>query len=96
MDICNSGGIILTLEFGNNQKNDDIAVPVIQLIIRDCKGNDLLCGRKSGHSRIMNGLCCDFDIKPLNGDITCIRLELVYSISHKDNIIEKTTNELEE
>ena len=45
-EICDNGGIRLTLDIGSGKLHDVIAIPVIQLIIGDCKGNDLLCGRK--------------------------------------------------
>ena len=58
----------------NNQKRTGqynrtvIAIPVIQFIIGDCKGNDLLCGRKGGHHLNMKGLCRDCNIAPKDGD----------------------------
>ena len=44
--IRESGVINITLDFGNNKTHDVIAIPVVQFIISDCKGNDLICGRK--------------------------------------------------
>ena len=71
-EIRENGGLKLSLNFGGTKKYDVIAIPVIQFIIGDCKGNDLLCGRKGGHSLLMNGLCRDCDVKPEFGDETCI------------------------
>ena len=70
-DIRVSGGIKLTLDFGESLKHDVIVIPVIQFIIGDCKENDLLCGRKGGHSLLMNCLCQDCDISPMHVDDTC-------------------------
>ena len=44
--IRDSCGIKLTLDFGKYGTHKVIAIPVIQYIIGDCKGNDTLCGRK--------------------------------------------------
>ena len=66
------GGIKLTLDFGKDGTHEVIAIPVIQYIIGDCKGNDTLCGRKGGHSLGMKGLCQDCNITPDDGDNTCI------------------------
>ena len=38
--IRESGGIKITLDFINNKTHDIIAIPVVQFIIGDCKGND--------------------------------------------------------
>ena len=94
--IRESGGIRLILDFGGNRTYDVIAIPVIQFIIGDCKGNDLLCGRKGGHSLNMNGLCRDCDIKPDDGDNTCIGQELICSYHVKDMFVGKTKEELNE
>ena len=48
--IRDCGGIKLTLNFGIHGIHNVIAIPAIQFIIGDCKGNDILCGRKGGHS----------------------------------------------
>ena len=45
-DIRDQGGIKLTLDFGEWLKHDVVAIPVIQFVIGDCKGKDLLCERK--------------------------------------------------
>ena len=44
-NICDSGGIRLSLDFGNTQKNDVIAIIVFQFIISDYKYNNILYGR---------------------------------------------------
>ena len=92
--IRESGGIKLTLDFGNDNTHDVIAIPVVQFIIGDCKGNDLLCGRKGGHGLTMKGLCRDCDVSPDNGDNTCIDTELICSFHRKENIEGKETDEL--
>lgn len=78
-----SGGIKLTLDFGNHKKHDVIVIPVAQFIIGDYNDNNLLCGRKGDHSSNMKGLCCDYNVSPDNGDNTCIDEELVLFISYK-------------
>ena len=65
--IRDNGGIKLCLDFGNGNVHHVTAIPVIQYIIGDCKGNDLLCGRKAGHHINMKGLCRDCNISPRNG-----------------------------
>ena len=94
--IRDNGGIRLTLDFGEKRIHDVIAIPVIQFIIGDCKGNDLLCGRKGGHSLNMSGLCRDCDIKPADGDNTCIGQELICSYHVMDTFVGKTEEELNE
>ena len=49
-DIRDSGYIILTSDFGNNQKHSVIAILAVQFIIGDCEFNNILCGRKGRHS----------------------------------------------
>ena len=94
-DIRDDGGIKLTLDFGESVKHDVIAIPVIQFIIGDCKGNDLLCGRKGGHSLLMNGLCRDCNIQPMYADDTCIGKELRCKFITLDDVKGKDEKELE-
>ena len=89
-DLRKLGGLQLTLDFGEKGTHDVVAIPVIQFIIGDCKGNDILCGRKGGHSLNMNGLCRDCNISPLEGDNTCIGVPLVYRYIRTHDIIGKT------
>ena len=65
-----------------------------QFIIGDCKGNDLLNGRKGGHSLLMNGLCRDCDISPDDGDDTCIEKELICNFIRKEDVEGKSEEEL--
>ena len=94
-DIRDSGGIEMTLDFGPLLKHNVIAIPVIQFIIGDCKGNDLLCGRKGGHSLLMNGLCRDCNIHPKYADDTCIGKELRCQFITIDDVLGKTNDEIE-
>ena len=87
--IRESGGIKLTLDFGNNKTHEVIAISVVQFIIGDCKGNDLLCGHKGGHSLNMKGLCRDCNVSPQDGNKTCIDEELICSYHMKENIKDK-------
>ena len=87
------GGIKMTLDI-DGHKNDVIAIPVIQFIIGDCKGNDLLCGRKGGHSTLMKGLCRDCDVSPENGDDPCNDVSLKCNFITKRNIEGKSREEL--
>ena len=90
--IRDSGGIKLTLDFGKHGQHEVIALPVIQYIIGDCKGNDTLCGRKGGHALTMNGLCRDCNVTPGNGDNTCIDAPLLCQYITKNNVEGKTNN----
>ena len=94
--IRDSGGIKLTLNFGVDGKHEVIAIPVIQYVIGDCKGNDTLCGRKGGHSLQMKGLCRDCNIHPSEGDNTCIDRPLLCKYISKSDIEGKTKEELDE
>ena len=94
--IREAGGMKLTLDFDNNKTYDVIAIPVVQFIIGDCKGNDLLCGRKGGHGLTMKGLCRDCNVSPDDGDNTCIDKPLICSFLRKDNIEGKEKEELNE
>jgi hypothetical protein len=69
--IHDEGGLSLDLNI-DGKVTSCRAVPVIQFIIGDCKGNDLLCGRMGGHHLHMKGLCRDCDISPMEGDDTAI------------------------
>ena len=72
--IHKKGGMKIMLDFGNGKVHKVIAKPAIQFIIGDCKGHDLLCGRKGGHSIATPGLCRDCDIKTVdagNPDVPC-------------------------
>ena len=94
-DIRDNGGIEMTLDFGPMLKHHVIAIPVIQFIIGDCKGNDLLCGRKGGHSLLMNGLCRDCNIQPQFADDTCIGKELRCQFITIDDVVGKSNEEIE-
>ena len=81
--IRDCGGIKLILNFGVHGKHDVIAIYVIQYIIGDFKGNDILCGRKGGHSLQIQGLCRDCNIHPSEGDNTCINRPLLSPPNNK-------------
>ncbi len=68
--IRDNGGMKVRIDFSkyNGVNREYIIIPVIQFIIGDCKGNDLLCGRMAGHSLMMKGGCRDCDITPGNLD----------------------------
>lgn len=94
--IRDNGGLAVTLDFGSNRKHDVCVKPVIQFIIGDCKGNDLLCGRKGGHSVMMKGLCRDCDISPQRGDETFRNMDgLGCHFLTKDDIVGKSDDELD-
>ena len=80
--IRDNGDIKLTLGFGNNMKHDVIAIPGIQFIIGDSKGNDLLCGR--------------IDTSPDNGDNICIDHRHLCSLHNMNTIVSKSEVELQE
>ena len=93
--IHDCGGIQLTLDFGKYGTQEVIAIPIIQYIIGDCKGNDTLCGRKGGHSLSMKGLCCDCNIAPDNDDDTFIDGPLLCNSTTKDDVEGKVKEELD-
>ena len=68
--------LTLTLASGNNKKHNIITIPVIQFIIGDRKGNNILFGRKGDHLLYMKVLCRDCDITPLDNYNTLIDREL--------------------
>ena len=93
-EVRDNGGMKMSLDFGLGKKHDVIAIPVIQFIIGDCKGNDLLCGRKGGHSLLMNGLCRDCNITPGKGDDTCIGKNLLCQYITINDIVDKDVEQL--
>ena len=96
-EIRMKGGMKVNLDFGEGVVHDVNIIPVIQFIIGDCKGNDLLCGRKGGHSLKMRGLCRDCNVSPDVGDDTCIDIEGLKCTYHSKSTIEgKTKDELDD
>lgn len=93
-EILDSGGLEIQLNFSTGQSHNVIVLPVIQFIIGDCKGNDLLCGRMGGHNLEMSGLCRDCDIKP--GRATDIFLDqpLVCKFYSKKDFVGKSKDDL--
>ena len=59
--IYDNGGLRVNIDFQDSKglREDIIIVPVIQYIIGDCKGNDVLCGRKGTHHLGSPWLCRD-------------------------------------
>ena len=86
----------LHLNFGDDQIYEVIAIPVIQFIIGDCKGNDMLCGRMGGHTLQMKDLCRDCDISPNDGDDLCIGKPLKCKFHTQNSIVGKTEDELDQ
>ena len=84
-----------TLNFVIHGKHDVIAIPAIHYIIGDCKGNDMLCGRKGGHSSQMQDLCRDCNTHPSKGDNTCINKPLLCKYTTKDDIGDKMKDKLD-
>ena len=94
--IYDRGGVQLTLDFGCDKIHNVIALPVTQFIIGDCKGNDVLCGRKGGHSLNMKGLCRDCTISPIDGDDVCLGTPLKCRFITIEDVLDKSPEELEE
>ena len=94
--VCDNRGIRLTLYFSSDRINDIIAIPVIQFIIGDCKGNNLLCGRQDEYSINMKGLCRDYMVKPSDGDDTWIGEYLLFTFYNLCNVVVKTKEQLDE
>ena len=84
------------MNFGEHSRHDAIAIPVIQFIIDDCKGNDILCGRKGGHSLNMNGLCRDCTVSPMDGDNTYIGVPLKCKYIKVSDIAGQTDDHIEQ
>ena len=85
----------LTLDFGKHGRHDGIAVHVIKFSICNCKGNNLPCVRKSGHSLDMNRLFCDCNIPPVDEDNTYIGSNLKCDYIIINDIIDKTKEHIE-
>ena len=94
-EIRDNGGMKLCLDFGNGKRHNVVAMPVIQYIVGDCKGNDLLCGRKGGHHIEMKGLCRDCNIAPNDGDNVCMNKELMCNFHSIDTIVGCSKTELD-
>ena len=92
--IRDNGGLRVNLELDGRKTYDVNLIPVIQFIIGDCKGNDLLCGRMSGHSLKMKGLCRDCNITPDEGDDICLNTPLKCEFHTKHTIEGKSQEEL--
>ena len=75
--ITDNGGLRVDIDFqdGSGIRKDIIIVPVLQYIIGDCKGNDVLCGRKGTHSLDTPWLCRDCNIPSLQADSVTFRCE---------------------
>ena len=94
-EIRENGSIRLTVDFGSGRTHDVIAIPVIQVIIGDCKVNDVLCGRKGGNSINMKSVCRDYDMQPSDGNDTCIGEYLNCTFHNLGNAFGKTKEELD-
>ena len=92
--IRDSGGIKLTLDFWKHDTHKVITIPVIQYIIGNCKGDDILCGRKSIHSLDMKDLYRDCIFKLDNGDNTCIGGPLLCKYITKTDVEGKIKEDL--
>ena len=53
-------GFIFDLDLGENRKFEVVFRPVTQLVLGDCKGADILCGRFGSHRKTV-GICRDCD-----------------------------------
>ena len=61
------GGLAWTLSLGEKKYNVVLKF-AIQLVIGDCKGNNILCGQYGGHSILSKRLCRDCDVAPSDAD----------------------------
>ena len=62
-----NGGFSWTLDLGDKQF-EVVFKLAVQVVIGDCKGNDVLCGRFGSHSLSVKRLCRDCDVLTLDGD----------------------------
>lgn len=84
-------GISWNLKLGNK------TYPVVfklalQVVLGDCKGNNILCGQKGGHSLQMKKLCRDCFVSPQDADDP----NHVCRFVHINDLKHKTAKELEE
>ena len=77
------GGFAWSLEL-DSRKFDVVFKVAVQVIIGDCKGNDLLCGRFGSHSLNVKRLCRDCDVLTLSGD-DCNHLCTYITRDHTEN-----------
>ena len=90
-EIQEAGGILMDLDFGDGNVHKDVIVyPDIQYIMCDCKGADVLCGRKGTHSLNTPWLCRDCNVPSRRGHDT----EFVCQWTKMRDIKGKTKEEL--
>jgi hypothetical protein len=86
------GGIKCDLDFGEGLVHRDVILyPDIQYIIGDCKGMDVLCGRKGCHTLLTPWLCRDCNVPSMQGDD--VNFECQWT--EKSHIQNKTKEELD-
>ena len=61
----------------------------------DCKGNDVLCGRKGGHDVGMKDLCRDCNVFPEDGDDVCLNTSLKCAFLITDDMVNKTQEQID-
>ena len=94
-EMYESGGIRMTLDFGNGKKHDVIGIPVVQFIIGDAKGNDVLCLRKPCYTKQVKMLCRDCTISPHDASKVTVDEPLICDFITKDFVTSKSKEELE-
>ena len=63
------GGFQWKLGLGDNTEEYNVIFKIAtQVVIGDCKGNDLLCGRYGSHSKQVKRLCRDCKVLTVEGD----------------------------
>ena len=62
-----NGGFDWALDLNGTKHNVTFKLAV-QVIIGDCKGHDVLCGRYASHSILVKQLCRDCKVSTLDGD----------------------------
>ena len=90
-EIQEAGDILMDLDFHDGNVHKDVIVyPDIQYVMCDCKGADVLCGRKGTHSLDTPWLCRDCNVPSRRGHDT----EFICQWTKMSNIKGKMKEEL--
>ena len=86
---CNSG-IMFDLHM-NGAVHHVVFKVAVQVVLGDCKGQNILCGQKGGHSLLSNKLCRDCHVSPMESDDPDYQCKYV----HIDDVKGKSRSELD-
>lgn len=86
----NGSGIKFDLKI-NGAVHHVVFKVAVQVVLGDCKGQNILCGQKGGHSLLSNKLCRDCHVTPFESDDPDYQCKYV----HIDHVKGKSRSELE-